>query len=233
MRWRRSTGGFPDRIPAVKTGLLPVLSAIVAVAAAGCSNLGGTVDLAPDEVRGAMPTQEFNDVTITHTDKGLITFVVQAPRLERFQKPSRAVLSGGIRVRFYDEGRPGSVLTAERGEVRDNGRELLAEGHVVVDTDSGTVIKTPRLTWRREDELIRSDTVVTIITRWDTLYGTGLIASQDLRRRRILQPKGVSRRAISTGEGAATGNRPAGEPDGAAGRSYMPADPSARERDTR
>ena len=105
-------------------------------------------------------------------------------------------MSGGIKVDFYKNGMPGSYLTAEEGEVLRDGNELRANGNVVLETDSGMVIYTPRLNWTRSDGMIHSDTSVTIVTQWDTLQGTGLIASEDLNYRRILHPTGVSRRNL-------------------------------------
>jgi hypothetical protein len=85
--------------------------------------------------------------------------------------------------------------------VEDEGRTLFASGKVVVTTDTGTTILTPRLTWSRDSKMILSDTTVTIITRWDTLHGTGLEATEDLKKRTILEPTGVSFRSVREQEG--------------------------------
>ncbi|MBZ0264633.1 LPS export ABC transporter periplasmic protein LptC [bacterium] len=162
----------------------------------GCADLSETPELIPEEERRQLATQEFEDALITQTNDGETSFVLTAPFVERYDFQKQAKLSGGIEVTFYKGGQPSSHLTAERGEVLRDGNELFAEGNVVVDTDSGMVIYTPRLKWTESDGMIRSDTIVTIVTQWDSLHGTGLIASEDLQYRRILHPTGVSRRNV-------------------------------------
>jgi len=163
----------------------------------GCADVDDEARLAEAEVRDSMPTQEFDDVEMVQTKNGEIQFVLHAPRLERYDKMDRALFYGGIDVQFYEKGRVTSTLTADRGEVLDGGDDLLAIGNVVVVSDTGSTILTPRLRWSREEAEITSDTVVTIITDLDTLYGTGLIASEDLKYRKVLHPTGVTYRSKS------------------------------------
>ena len=153
-------------------------------------------EMVSEEVRDALPTQEFQDVEIIHTKSGKIAFILHAPRVDRYDRQNRAAFYGGVEVDFYEEGEPTSHMTADRGEVLGGGSALYAVGNVIIRADNGTLILTPKLRWSRDEELIRSDTIVTIITEWDTLTGTGLIASQDLKNKRILQPTGVSLRAV-------------------------------------
>ncbi|MBS1262105.1 MAG: Lipopolysaccharide export system protein LptC [Calditrichaeota bacterium] len=206
------------------TRLISRAALLAALLLAGCENLETGPELAEEDVRRALPTQEFSDVTLTHSEHGRPVFELEAPRLDRYDFEDRAEFYGGILVRFYDDGTLSSRLTAERGEVRERGEELVAIGNVVVTTDTGTTILTPRLRWTRMDKLIKSDTTVTIITEYDTLYGTGLIASDDLKRRRILNPTGVSHRNAGDrrGGGLLLSSPRAGEEDKAAGAREPP-----------
>ncbi|MFH0882918.1 MAG: LPS export ABC transporter periplasmic protein LptC [bacterium] len=172
-------------------------SAILAgILATGCADVSDDNRLAEAEVRDSMPTQEFENVEMAQTHDGDLQFILKAPRLDRYDKLDRAIFYGGIRIQFFEKGEESSVLTSDRGEVHAGGDELIALGNVVVTTDTGTTILTPRIKWSRKSGLITSDTVVTIITDYDTLYGTGLIATENLKQRRILQPTGVTHRTV-------------------------------------
>lgn len=172
-----------------------VLILLIAAIMTGCAEVDTGKELAPREVRLQIPNQVFDDVTLRQTNDGSVSFVLKAPKLYRWDKRNQAVLKGGIQVDFYKDNRVASFLTADSGEVLAGGKELYARGNVVVETDSGTVIKSPRLFWMKVDGLIRSDTTVVVYTKWDTLRGKGLIATQDLKNRKILQPEGISWRS--------------------------------------
>ncbi|MCB2197809.1 LPS export ABC transporter periplasmic protein LptC [bacterium] len=177
-------------VPAVLAGLLLV----------GCADLTDDTQLAEERVRDALPTQEFFNVEMIHTDKGEKTFLLRAPYLDQYGNQNRAELYGGIQIDFFKEGRVSSHLTSDSGVVLRNGDELRGIGNVVVTTDTGTTILTPRMKWTRLDGLITSDTIVTIITEYDTLHGTGLVATDDLKKRRILHPTGVTMRSVKREE---------------------------------
>lgn len=178
---------------------LPVhiaLTAVSAVLLTGCADISDQDRLAEASVRDSMPTQEFDDVTMIQTRDGILQFVLEAPRLERYDKLDQALLYGGIKITFYEDEKVSSVLTAERGEVWQGGNALKAMGNVVVTTDTGTTILTPRMEWDRNTREIVSDTTVTIITDQDTIRGTGLIASDDLKSRQVIEPTGISYRTV-------------------------------------
>lgn len=163
----------------------------------GCADLSDDTQLAEERVRDSLPTQEFTNVEMIHTNEGVKQFLLRAPHLDQYGNQKRAELYGGITIDFFKEGRVTSHLTSDSGVVLRNGDELKGIGNVVVTTDTGTTILTPRMTWTRKDHLITSDTIVTIITEYDTLHGTGLVATDDLKKRRILQPTGVTTRTVS------------------------------------
>jgi LPS export ABC transporter protein LptC len=173
-----------------------VLTAVLAgLAMLACQDISEEAKLAEEHIRDSMPTQEFSNVTMIQTREGVKQFILESPHLIRYDKLDKAILYGGVTITFYEDGAVNSVMTADSGEVRQGGDALTAIGNVIVTTDTGTTILTPRLDWNRDTRQIVSDTVVTIITELDTLYGTGLIASDDLKTRQILQPTGVSHRS--------------------------------------
>jgi LPS export ABC transporter protein LptC len=177
---------------------------ILLIGLCGCVEIDSETELAEDEVRWGLPSQEFEDVTLVYSNAGEKNFQLTAPHLDRFDRKERAFFYGGIEILFYEEGEISSELTSESGEVLRDGEELIAIGNVVVTTDTGTTILTPRIRWDRETKMITNDTTVTIITEYDTLRGTGLIATDDLKMKRIINPTGVSHRS-SNEEGGSGG----------------------------
>ncbi|MCB2212877.1 LPS export ABC transporter periplasmic protein LptC [bacterium] len=174
------------------------------VALNGCVDVETGTELAEDELRFGLPSQEFEDVTLTHSNAGEKLFKMTAPHLDRYDRKDKAIFYGGIEVFFYEDGVQSSHLTADSGQVLEDGEQLVAIGNVVVTTDTGTTILTPRLRWERDSKLITNDTTVTIITDYDTLNGTGLVATDDLKMKRILNPTGISHRN-SEGDGSRGG----------------------------
>lgn len=180
-----------------KSVLVLLITALMAVVSViGCADLKDDTQIADAEVRDAFPTQEFRNVEMSHTEDGELVFILRTEILNRYDKQDEAILIGGVEIEFYEEGEVSSILTSDRGEVLKGGNELIAIGNVVVTTDTGSTILSPLLRWTRDDALITSDTTVTIITKWDTLTGTGLIATEDLKTKRILRPTGSSARGV-------------------------------------
>ncbi len=162
----------------------------------GCADIDTGPQLADQDVRNSLPSQEFTEATLVHTKNADTTFVLFAPVIYRYEVVSRADLFGGIKITFYRDGYPGTVLTADSGSVLRNGKEMEAFSNVIVETDSGLTLYTERLQWADADHLIRSDTTVTLITEEDTLYGDGLVATEDLKQRRLTNASGVTWRSV-------------------------------------
>ncbi len=176
-----------------------VFSAVLAVGLlTGCADLSDRVEMVGDDVRDSFPKQEFVEIEMLHTKEGELSFRMTAPFLDRYEKNDRSVVYGGVDIKFYKDDEVTSHLTADSGEVYKGGSELRAIGNVIVVSDTGTTILTPELYWNEREGKIRSDTTVTIYTEMDTLYGTGLIATEDLKERKILHPTGITFRSIQT-----------------------------------
>ncbi|MDP8206740.1 MAG: LPS export ABC transporter periplasmic protein LptC [Candidatus Electryonea clarkiae] len=166
----------------------------------GCTELDEKSLLADREVRKSLASEEFDIAQIIHTAEGETTFVLTAPKIYRYDNTSRAELKGGIHVDFYKSGRITSTLTADEGEVLRDGKELIGIGNVVVETDSGMTIYTEKLTWTERDHMVRSDTTTTLITEFDTLVGSSMVSTDDLKYKRLFDPIGISHRENQSSE---------------------------------
>ena len=186
---------------AIRAGIAAVLAGLLL---AGCADLSDDTQLAEERYRDALPTQEFKNVEMVHTTDGRKQFLLRAPFLDQYGNQKRAELYGGITIDFFKDGEVSSHLVADSGVVLKNGDELQGIGNVIVTTDTVTIL-THRMHWSRSDHLITGDTTVTTVTEYDTVYGTGFVATDDLKKRRILNPTGISTRTIQRSEESETG----------------------------
>ena len=73
------------------------------------------------------------------------------------------------------------MLTAKRGHVDDQTRNLEAFDNVVFRSDSGTVVETEYIFWDNAQRKVRGNRFVTITSATERLQGYGFEADQDLR----------------------------------------------------
>lgn len=108
-----------------------------------------------------------------------------------FQEQRHTLLGDSIHVDFYNSrGEHTSVLTARRGKVNDETRDLEAYENVVVISDSGTTLRTDRLFWNNSTQEVHTDSYVDISSPTERIRGQGLVSDQSLRNYRIFRVTG-------------------------------------------
>lgn len=141
----------------------------------------------------ALPSQESWNSTITFSDSGIVKAILKAGHLASYESSKMTFLDQGVHVDFFDErGRHSSVLTSESGTVDENTDNLVATGNVVITSDSGVVVRTEKLTWDNNRQLIVSDEFVRVTTPKETLQGRGFEADQNLRNYKIFRVSGTA-----------------------------------------
>ncbi|HKI78808.1 MAG TPA: LPS export ABC transporter periplasmic protein LptC [Ignavibacteriaceae bacterium] len=129
-----------------------------------------------------LPTQESWDAVVTFSDSGRTKAILYAGHLRVFDESKETLLDQNIKVDFFDENEhKTSTLTAKRGKVDDNTKDLYAMDSVVVVSDSGTTVTSEELMFRNEDQKIVSDKFVTITSPKETIQGYGFKSDQALR----------------------------------------------------
>jgi LPS export ABC transporter protein LptC len=100
-------------------------------------------------------------------------------------------------VEFFDEhGQARSVLTADRGELREASNDISASGRVMVVSDTLT-LWTEELRYEQKTEKIRSDVEVQFVTlTGDTLFGSGFESDSRLRNYHIRNLHGLAHRRV-------------------------------------
>jgi len=173
-----------------KKGIILALTVTVLIVTS-CAEV--SIPPAPLKKSQDVPDQELWNATITFTRDGIPVAVIQAGYIAKFSRRSATYLDSGIVVDFFSkEGKHASRLTAEKGQVDEVRKDLLATGDVVAKTDSGATLKTPALRWDNRSRQIISDAEVIVTTATDTLYGIGFVSDENLENWEIQKPTGRS-----------------------------------------
>jgi len=139
------------------------------------------------------PDQELFQATIRFTLEDRPRLVLIAPHLSRFEAQNLLIVDGGIEADMFDlEGRHAGKLTSDEGEVVEGVNRLIARGHVVVVSDSGTVLRGDEIEYNPDVGRILSDGFVTITSPTDSLSGYGFTAAPDLTDWEIKNTSGAT-----------------------------------------
>jgi LPS export ABC transporter protein LptC len=138
-----------------------------------------------------LPSQESWNSTITFTDSGIVRAIVRADHLYSYERSAVTYLEKNVVVDFFNVmGQHTTQLTADRGTVDERTNNLEAIGHVVVTSDSGTVVRSDRMFWDNSRRLIHSPDFVRITSPTEELQGTGFESDHNLTNYRIFKVTG-------------------------------------------
>lgn len=163
---------------------------MIAVLLAGLAGCGGEPSGAtPAPVAGAVqgPSQRIRYFAGEERREGQVVWKLGAEEADVF--PDRKVTEvAEPKIVFYKKGKAVSRLTAKRGRVMDETRDLEAEGHVVVvSLERDERVLTERLKWSNSAGKISSDAAVKQVTPDRVVTGVGFECDPDLTRLDILR----------------------------------------------
>jgi LPS export ABC transporter protein LptC len=128
-----------------------------------------------------VPDQIMENSTITFTEEGVKSAVIQSEYVAVYEKQDLKKAKG-VRVDFYDrEGKHTSVLVADSGIIQEKRQNLEASGNVVVTTGEGIKLETASLRWDPQKRRIVTDDFVKITKKTDVVTGYGLEADEELK----------------------------------------------------
>ncbi len=169
--------------------LLAIAAVGLVVFAVGCEEKLQP-SIVPFEGQG-VPSQESWKSTITFSDSARITALLWAGYIAVYTDREYTLLGDSVHVDFFNlQGQHTSELTARRGRVNDRSRDFAAYDHVVVISDSGSVLKTDSLFWNSQTQKIETDAFVEIISPHEHIRGQGLVSDQSLKDYRIFKVTG-------------------------------------------
>jgi len=164
-----------------------VLWALGLLLLAGC-----TAKQAPKPVVYTGPLQQAENITMHYTEREKIKTILQAKKVNEFQSGDRE-FPEGIYLEFYNEaGKMTSTLRANEAYYFKKENKWRGRGKVeVVNLEKGQQLNSEELFWMPATKKIFTDKFVTITDQQDVIYGTGLLADQDLSHYTIKNPNGL------------------------------------------
>jgi hypothetical protein len=183
--------------------------AALLVLLAGCTALDGED---PENNRfGGLPDQEFNDGRLWLYRQERILGSLEARVIEQYERDSRLRLIGQVKVVDIDSlGQVSTTLTCDTLHFYRARQDFDARGHVVVYSEPTSArlgaergplrLATEQLEWTNRLARIHTAREVVFETDQDTLYGVGFSSNRDLTSWEILNPSGVTHRAVTLPE---------------------------------
>lgn len=147
----------------------------------GCSQEPPTIRLTGN---GSEPTLLFEGFHMVSTQKGEREWDFYARAAQIFEREELA-RAQDIKIVYWRGGRAVSTLTARRGFLQTETRQIRAEQDVVMVSDQG-VLRTEMLQWDNAKGLITTDRAVTVERGEDVLTGVGLEADSELKHVEVL-----------------------------------------------
>ena len=160
--------------------IFPLLFVLILLS--GCDNTEKLNPLQKGIKTEVLPDQQSINSTISFTDSGKVIATLTSGVIKVYYLRNETLLENKVRVDFYnEEGKVEAVLTGESGRVDDVTKDIFIYGNVVVENDSGMVLKSEKLMWRNADRKIWTDEFVKIKTKTEDIEGYGFESDQSLR----------------------------------------------------
>ena len=138
-----------------------------------------------------LPSQESWNTQVVFSDSGITRAVLHAGHVRRYDKTLLTLMDSGVKVDFYNTlGLHTSVLTSQRAQVDDKTNDMIAEGNVVVVSDSGTTVTTEKMYWDNKNRKVHSDLFVRVVSPTEIIQGVGFEADQNLSNYTIYKTSG-------------------------------------------
>jgi LPS export ABC transporter protein LptC len=139
-----------------------------------------------------LPAESSTNVEILFSDSAKLTLRLIAQKLDRYngEKPYME-FHEGVKLVFYNSlQEPESQIECNYAINYINEKVMEAKDDVVVINKAGEKLNTEHLIWDQEKKIIHTDEFVRITTADETLTGTGLEASEDFSKYKILNLAG-------------------------------------------
>lgn len=139
------------------------------------------------------PMMIVKEVETLYSDSAKLKVKLKAKEQWEYSNGDR-IFPQGVHIDFYDETKvPSTTLIANSGKYTKATDSYSVIGNVRIFSNKGETQKlnTEELNWNPKTEKVHTDKFVRIETAKETLTGTGLEASQDFKKYKILKPQGV------------------------------------------
>ena len=149
----------------------------------GLAVLGGCSSgkkVSASAMQGELPDSEVEDFSITETDSGRAQWTLFSKQAATYQAKD-LVTARTVRILFFDEkGAKSSELVAREGELYQRTRDMVARGHVVLQTVEGWRMSTEEMRFSNSTRRITSDLLVRVEKEGSVLEGVGFSSDPNL-----------------------------------------------------
>ena len=146
------------------------------------------------EYDGKFPDESANDVSITFSDSGRVSFEIFAPLLNKYNGDFPYMdCPEGIQIVSYDSrGEKEAVLTSEYAISEEATQRMEARTQVVItNVKNGDTLKTEKIIWDKANKRIYSDVEVRQIRSDGTVnIGDGFDADERFTKYTVRNPRG-------------------------------------------
>ncbi|MBS1506439.1 MAG: LPS export ABC transporter periplasmic protein LptC [Bacteroidetes bacterium] len=137
------------------------------------------------------PLRQAENMVMYRTEKEKMKVILQAKKFNEFQNGDQE-FPEGLYIEFYDDlGNKTSTLRANSAYFFKQEYKWRGRGKVeVINLTEGQQLNTEELFWKPDTKKIFTDKFVTITEKNDVIYGTGMVANQDMTNYKILNTSG-------------------------------------------
>lgn len=108
-----------------------------------------------------------------------------------FEKESKTILYD-VFVEQFEKGKVKASIKADKGEILQANGLMKVYGNILLKTGDGKILETEELLYNTQEETIRSDKRIKIISQGTIIRGIGLEADKGLDKYKILKPEAVT-----------------------------------------
>ncbi len=140
------------------------------------------------------PDQISWNVKIEFVDSNYTKAILYAKKASVYQERMETFLDSGLVVDFFSQtsGQRLSNLVADKARIDDRTKNMIAEGNVVVISEStNRKLETPLLSWDNATQKFYSSEFVKITTSDEVIQGYGFESDANLNNYKILKVSGV------------------------------------------
>lgn len=137
----------------------------------------------------AVPDQVIREFRMDTYAKGALAWSLTAPEARMYDASQRADLDKP-EVRFFQDRRPGSVVTAAYGDMNTRTRDMGAGGGVVIVSTEGARLETPWMRYDSQKDLLFSTAAVVMTRGRSVVRGVGWSARPDFSEMEVRRQRG-------------------------------------------
>lgn len=171
---------------------LHIFALLLIITACGDTNKGGKIITVAENIFEA--DQISRDIEVLFVDSSFTKAILTGTVAKIYEERRETIIDSGLTVTFMskNDGGVASVLTAFKAKIDDVTQNMIAEGDVLVVSDStNTTLRTSRLEWLNDKKKLYSTAYVEIESPNEIIKGYGFESDPNLTNYVIHNVSGI------------------------------------------